>query len=161
MMTSNPIHFTTSYNEGLLRHSKLLVQSYNRITRQQLIQGNSELDSIEGLFTTSKIILSHGTEADPILNYGNQAALSLWEMTWEQFIAMPSKLTAEPMIREEREVFLHQVTKNGFIDNYYGIRISSSGRKFKIMNAVVWNLVDTEGIYRGQAAAFEQYEYLT
>jgi hypothetical protein len=31
----------------------------------------------------------------------------------------------------------------------------------KIMNAVVWNLVDTEGIYRGQAAAFEQYEYLT
>ena len=32
-----------------------------------------------------------------------------------------------------------------FIDDYTGVRISASGRRFRIDKAVVWNLVDQEG----------------
>ncbi len=78
------------------------------------------------------VFLSHGTQDDPILNYGNQAALDLWEMTWEEFTGMPSRLTAEPINREDRERFLLQVRQRGYIDTYRGVRISGSGHRFMI-----------------------------
>jgi hypothetical protein len=56
------------------------------------------------------------------------------------------------------------VTANGYIDHYEGIRISSSGKRFKISNAVVWNLTDKNQNYKGQAAWFEQwrrYQFIT
>ena len=39
----------------------------------------------------------------------------------------PSRLTAEPVAREERARLLDEVTRNGFIANYAGVRISSRG----------------------------------
>ncbi|MCM3630688.1 MEKHLA domain-containing protein [Paenibacillus glycanilyticus] len=87
-------------------------------------------------------------------------ALELWEMGWEQLTSTPSRLTAEPMERAERDRFFTQVTANAYVDNYTGIRISSSGRRFYIVNATVWNLVDEQGIYRGQAATFVDYKYI-
>ncbi|MFI3122781.1 MAG: MEKHLA domain-containing protein [Methylococcales bacterium] len=53
-----------------------------------------------------------------------------------------------------------QVTADGFIDNYQGVRISKTGKRFKISNAIVWNLVDDNGIYQGQAACFSDWEFL-
>ncbi len=55
------------------------------------------------LFEASFVIVSHGAEPDPILNYGNQIALNLWELPWDQFIKTSSRLTAEPDDRAERE----------------------------------------------------------
>ena len=48
----------------------------------------------------------------------------------------------------------------GFIDDYTGVRISASGRRFRIDKAVVWNLVDQEGLYRGQAACFDAWVFI-
>lgn len=39
--------------------------------------------------------MSHGLEVDPVFNYANQCALDLFEMTWEDFIKLPSRLSAE------------------------------------------------------------------
>ena len=41
----------------------------------------------------------------------------------------------------------------GFIRDYAGVRIAASGRRFRIDDAVVWNLVDADGVRHGQAAA--------
>ena len=49
---------------------------------------------------------------------------------------------------------------NGFIDDYAGIRISKTGRRFRIAQATVWNLLDERGIYSGQAAMFLRWEFL-
>ncbi|WP_042166342.1 MEKHLA domain-containing protein [Paenibacillus gorillae] len=142
-------------------HSWLLAGSFKKWTGKELVpslEGEGSLS--EALFEAPFVILSHGTEADPVLNYGNAAALQLWEITWEELTSTPSRLTAEPMERAERDRFFEQVTANGFVDNYTGIRISQSGRRFYIVNAIVWNLIDDAGVYRGQAAAFTEYKYL-
>lgn len=141
-------------------HARLLLDSYLRWTGRELLIVKSDADLQEQLFHADIVILSHGTEADPVLNYGNQKGLGLWEMAWETFTSTPSRLTAEPMERAERDRFFEAVTANGYVDNYTGIRISSTGRRFYIVNATVWNLVDGSGCYLGQAAAFSEYQYL-
>lgn len=57
-------------------------------------------------------------------------------------------------MREERQILLDRVSASGFIDDYAGIRISATGRRFRIERAVVWNLIDPEGRIHGQAATF-------
>jgi hypothetical protein len=82
------------------------------------------------VFEAPFVVVSHGTEADPVLNYGNAAALALWEMSWEELTRTPSRLTAEAPNREERAKLLEAVTRRGFIDDYSGVRISKTGRRF-------------------------------
>lgn len=142
------------------QHARLLLDSYKHWTGQELIQINESGSLLEQVHNANVIILSHGIEPDPILNYGNKLALTLWEMTPEQFHSTPSRLTAEPMERAERESFLKEVTSNGFVSNYTGIRISRTGKRFFIKQATVWNLIDAEGGYCGQAATFKSYSFL-
>lgn len=141
-------------------HARLLAESYRKWTGKALLPLNRNESVKVQLFEAPIVILSHGTEADPVLNYGNRRGLELWDMEWERFTRTPSRLTAEPMEREERDRFFEEVTANGFVDNYTGIRISSTGRRFYIVNATVWNVVDDAGAYLGQAAAFSEYRYL-
>ncbi|MFQ5582558.1 MAG: MEKHLA domain-containing protein [Mariprofundaceae bacterium] len=105
-------------------------------------------------------IVSHGTEADPVFNYANRTALQLFEMDWDECTSTPSRLSAEPVSREERAGLLAEVSKNGFIDNYTGVRISKTGKRFLIENATVWNLLDENGAYCGQAAMFSDWKNL-
>ena len=58
------------------------------------------------------------------------------------------------MHRSEREILLATVARQGFIDDYRGIRISKNGRRFLIDQATVWNLLDENGAKCGQAATF-------
>ena len=122
---------------------------------------NSEpLRFAEKVFHAPFVLVAHGTEADPVLNYGNAAALALWEMFWAELTRTPSRLTAEAPNREERARLLAAVTARGFIDDYSGIRISKTGRRFRITQATVWNLLDAHGVYAGQAAMFSRWEFL-
>ena len=114
----------------------------------------------ENIYHAPFVLVSHGTETDPVLNYGNQAAQDLWEMSWNELTRTPSRLTAEAPNREERARLLAAVTANGFIDDYSGIRISKTGRRFRIAQATVWNLLDEQGNYCGQAAMFSRWEFL-
>jgi hypothetical protein len=57
-------------------------------------------------------------------------------------LGLPSRYSAEAMLREARATFLHQVAMHGFIENYTGIRIAKDGTRFLIEEATVWNLVD-------------------
>ncbi|WP_248930170.1 MEKHLA domain-containing protein [Paenibacillus hamazuiensis] len=141
-------------------HARLLVDSYFRWTGKKLLDIDGAKPLAGQLFEAPIVILSHGTEADPVLNYGNRRALELWEMEWDAFTQTPSRQTAEPMMQAEREVFMRTVSEKGYVDNYTGIRISRTGKRFSINNATVWNLIDGEGRYVGQAAAIARHEYI-
>jgi len=147
--------------ERVIAHSLILTDSYRRCTGRALLPGgNDSVELARGLFEAPFVVVSHGTEVDPVLNYGNAAALALWEMTWEDLTRTPSRLTAEAPERAERERLLAAVTARGFIDDYSGIRISSRGRRFRITRATVWNLVAADGSPCGQAATFRDWEFL-
>lgn len=113
------------------------------------------------LFFASFAVLSHGTEPDPVLNYGNQAALNLWEMEWPDFTQMPSRLTAEPDLREERSQLLASAAQQGYLTGYEGVRISKAGRRFLIEQATIWRVLDRTGQHCGQAATFAQWKPLS
>lgn len=115
---------------------------------------------LEWLWQADFALLSHGTEADPIFNFANRTALELFEMDYQEFTQLPSRCSAEPVRREERAALLAQVTEFGCIDNYSGVRIASSGRRFTIQQAKVWNLTDSQGRYFGQAAMFADWQPL-
>ena len=55
------------------------------------------------------------------------------------------------------QIFTPEVTRNGFVNNYEGIRISKTGRRFLVKNAIVWNVLDENGAYSGQAATFDNW----
>ena len=79
-------------------------------------------------------------------------------MDWHTFISTPSRYTAEVMERSEREQLLAQAKAQGYISNYRGIRIASTGDRFYIDQAIIWNVVDEEGKLWGQAATFQDWE---
>jgi hypothetical protein len=139
----------------------LIARSFHRLLGRPLVEGldahGSDAEVVAAMQDTSAVIVAHGTEPDPIFFYGNPAALQLFEATLEQFTSMPSRLSAEPMLREERERLLARVRADGNIDDYSGVRISLGGRRFRIDRAIVWNLVDERGERRGQAATFTEW----
>lgn len=140
---------------------QLLLDSFHRWTGRELIaRTGSPEDQAAALFAAPFVVVSHGAEEDPMLNYGNRVALDLWELDWESFTKTPSRLTAEPVNRSERERMLAQAASRGFIDDYRGVRISSTGRRFLVEKAMVWNVVDEAGKKLGQAATFSRWSFL-
>jgi hypothetical protein len=141
--------------------STLLLDSFRHWTGRDLI---ARLGTVEeqaaGLFFAPFVVVSHGTEHDPILNYGNRVALELWETDWSQLTRTPSRLTAGPVERVERERMLAKAAQDGFIANYRGIRISLTGRRFMVEEALVWNILDPDKVTCGQAATFSTWRVM-
>lgn len=141
--------------------TQILARSLKHFTQRDLLPGDFPPPELaEKIFHAPFVIVSHGTEADPVLNFGNAAALALWEMSWTEFTRTPSRLTAEAPDREKRARLLAAVAERGFIDDYSGVRISKSGRRFRIARATVWNLLTEAGRPCGQAAMFREWELL-
>ena len=128
--------------------------------RNLVDSGVSDKDRYRSLFEAPFCVVSHNSEADPVFNYGNKVALELFELRWDDFAKLPSRLSAEPHIREEREKLLARVRKYGFIEDYKGVRVSSSGKRFLVEDSIVWNMTDENGIYRGQAAVLYKWSRL-
>lgn len=140
-------------------HALLLLESYQRLLNKPLLDVNGD-HLAERLFHDDFALLSHDTSADPVFNYANQTAMTLFELNWNELIAMPSRYSAEPVNREERERLLAQVTQQGYIKDYAGVRIAGSGRRFLIEQAIVWNVIDNQGHFHGQAACFKHWQFL-
>ncbi len=139
-----------------------LLESHAFWLKRELIERTGTLDEqSERLYLSPFVVASHDNAEDPILNYGNQQALALWEMTWQEFTATPSRLTAEPLNQAERVCMLDRAATNGFVTDYQGVRISRTGRRFFVKRATIWNILDDHGSKRGQAASFSQWMPLT
>lgn len=148
-------------NNYLAEYVRLLTGSYRHWTGRDLVDpGLSAVEQARALYEAPFVVASHDAGNDPVFNYANCAALALFETGWRDFTSMPSRLSAEPMEREQRAQLLERVGRDGFINDYSGIRISTTGRRFRIRNATVWNLVDAYGVPMGQAVMFRDWEYL-
>lgn len=135
-----------------------IAESYQALTGWPLVRTDGDI--LDAMWSAPLAIVSHGTEHDPIFCFGNRLALTLFEMDFETFTQLPSRLSAEPLHRDERAGLLERVTRNGIIQDYAGVRISATGRRFRIEHAAVWNLRDRAGNPAGQAAAFSNWAYL-
>lgn len=143
------------------RHSLLLWTSFRQWTGQELVPQQPDPQQLAAaLFHAPFVLLSHGTEADPILNYGNQQALDLWQLSWQELTQMPSRYTAEPMERQDRSRLLNQAAQQGYINHYQGVRISKTGQRFRVQDVQIWDVLDQQGAKHGQAAQFSQWQWL-
>ena len=75
-------------------------------------------------------------------------------------VGLPSRLTAEPSERAGRAVALERARRCEALEGYAGIRVDSSGRRFRIENARLWTLRDPGGRACGQAAGFGRWWWL-
>jgi len=142
-------------------HLQILLDSYYQLLGKQLVpRSGSAGEDARRVYEAPFVVVSHTAADDPILNFGNQTALGLWEIDVDTLLQTPSRLTAEPMHRDERAQLLARTTRDGYVDDYQGIRIATTGRRFQINQAIVWNLADAHGTYVGQAATFDQWTFL-
>lgn len=146
---------------GVIEHSRLLLESFRRALGRDILQRSGDIRAdARALFEAPFVVVSHTNDADPILNYGNRVAMDLWKMDWPTLRRTPSRLTAEPVARAERERMLARAAAQGYVDDYRGVRIASDGRRFFIHEAIVWNLLDAAGDRAGQAATFSHWRFL-
>lgn len=147
--------------DGIMIQTQRLLRSYQHWMGETLLNLNDTPEEVaESLFYAPFVLVSHGIESDPIFNYGNQKALKMWELTWDEFTQMPSRKTAELPAQEERGRLLAETAAKGFIKNYQGVRISSRGKRFLIQDALIWNVLDEQDQYCGQAAVYSKYMYI-
>ncbi len=138
MTTAFP--YPAEENGYLAEHVKLLRSCLRTLTGRDLLEQDCPpAEAARRIFHAPFALLSHNAAADPVLTYGNCTVL---------------------IEREERARLLAQVAAAGFIDDYAGVRISKNGRRFRIEQAVIWNLTDAQGSFCGQAAMFANWTFL-
>jgi hypothetical protein len=145
-------------NHYLAEHIELISHSFSNLLGYPLLPETDKL--AEHLYHAPFVLLSHNTEADPIFNYANAQGLKLFELNWQELITLPSRASAEAINQTARDKIMAQVTAQGFMTGYHGVRISKTGKRFAINNAIIWNLNDTAGVYQGQAACFSDWLFL-
>lgn len=146
----------------LVRHVRLLRASHLHWTGKLLVAGAlGDEEAVNCLEQAPFVVVSHDARPDPVFNYANRTALQLFEMSWQEFTGLPSRLSAEPLVQAERERLLERVAQHGYINDYTGVRISSTGKRFLIRNATVWNLLDEDGKPYGQAALLREWQPVT
>ena len=134
---------------------ELLTSSFARTVGRSLIDGRQDAT---WLYADAPFaLLAHSTAADPLFIYANRTAQRRFEYSFDEFLTIPSRMSAEAPNREERQRLLDAVARDGFIDNYRGLRIAKSGKRFWIESAIVWELSDNDGTRRGQAAMFSEW----
>jgi PAS domain-containing protein len=159
---------TKPFGSALMDHARnpqffdLLVGSYRRLAGAEppFLPPGVPRDA-DWLYAQARsCVLAHNTDPDPRFIYANKAAQSLFEYSWDEFMTLPSRLSAEAPRREERQRLLDTVARDGFTAGYTGIRIAKSGRRFRIEDGVLWQLREPDGALRGVAATFATWQDL-
>ena len=153
--------YPSPINNYLCAHAERIIASWHHWIGTDLVDPNLPMvERARQLFDSPLAVLSHDTAIDPLLNYANGTALTLFEFSWDELVRTPSRLTAEAIHRDARAALLAQVSQRGYIDDYQVVRISRTGRRFLIERATVWNLIDGNGAPYGQAASFSRWKFL-
>jgi len=148
-------------NDYLANHVDKLLCSYRNLLAENLIDPSlSQESAAQFLYMAPFVVVSHGTESDPVFNYANLTAQQLFQIPWDEFVTLPSRFSADFPNQAERVRLLSDVSNQGFIRNYSGIRITKSGQRFTIQNAIIWTVMDPTGIPCGQAATFHRWRYV-
>lgn len=136
----------------------LLVGSYARLVGTPLVAPSA--DAAWLYHDAPFAVLAHDNAADPTFIYANRAAQTCFEYSWDEFVTLPSRLSAAAPNRAARQELLDAVARHGFMSGYRGERIAKSGRRFWIEQGTVWQLTDPGGVLHGQAATFASCRYV-
>jgi hypothetical protein len=148
-------------NGFLVEHIDRLCASYLRLLGRALIDTPlSGAARAQAVFNADFAVLSSGLESDPLFNYANRTALDLFDLDWPRLLATPARESAEPENQAKRDQLMQQVRTQGYIEDYTGVRVAASGRRFVIECTTVWNVVDADDRYYGQAATFSRWRDL-
>lgn len=128
-----------------------LLASYQRLT------GTTLAPDIEALWQNSGVVIAHDMQEPPRFFYGNCVALALFGFKARKLIGLPSYRSALPDGRADRAAMLARLEQEDIVTDYGGVRVAADGSRFRISNAVIWNLRDAAGIRVGQAAAFADW----
>lgn len=133
----------------------LLAGSYARLTGQPLVPEGRGAAWL--YFDAPFAAVAHDTGADPRFIYANRTAQRCFEYAWDEFVGLPSRLSAQTPEWAERQSLLDTVRRDGVVRGYRGLRIAKSGRRFWIEGGVIWQLIDEQGVSHGQAALFTSW----
>jgi hypothetical protein len=161
-MTAPILSLPTSDNEYHKNHVLLMLNNLRKWTSYDLVAdcGFPEETLGEQILNADFYILSHNGSQDPILNYANKKVLELWEVSWEELTSMYARDTAKADNQMTREKMMKKVREQNYVSGYSGLRISKTGKEFKILDVTIWNLFTDTGDPYGQAAWFKRFEYL-
>lgn len=130
-------------------HCLALLDSYRRAVGKPLLPpGGTVAAAPDALFNAPFVVVSHGTEQQPIFNYGNAAALNLFGLSWEAFTALESRRSAAPddaAVQADRAAALAAAASTGVTRDYAGVRVTASGRRFRIEGATLWRVALAAG----------------
>ncbi|MBF6620198.1 MAG: MEKHLA domain-containing protein [Patulibacter sp.] len=146
-----------AWTEDELRiRARWILRSYRHWAGEDLIDlpSDDEDARARALFGVPLAVLAHDRRDDPLCVYANAAALDAFELTIEEAAAFPTRRTAAPDARDERRSALSTAEDAGLVTGYRGIRVSTSGRRFRITDGRIWTVLDDDGQRVGQAAAF-------
>ncbi|MFG2631484.1 MEKHLA domain-containing protein [Streptomyces sp. NPDC048473] len=136
--------------------AELVRSSHRRLTGRDLSASIRDVpadEAAEWLYTSAPFgLLAHDTGMDPRFVYANRTAQKCFGYEWDEFVGMPSRLSAVPDDQEDRNAFVRSVTEQGYAERYRGRRRAKSGRRFWIENVTMWDLLDSAGVLHGQAA---------
>ena len=138
----------------------LLLRSYARFVGEPLASysGISDDEAAHQLYETAPFgLLAHDTSADPLFIYANRTAQRCFEYDWDDFVGLPSRLSALPDGQTDREALLRSVAEHHVTTGYRGLRVSKSGHRFWVENLTMWELIDDDGVRYGQAAVFRSW----
>ncbi|WP_310481033.1 MEKHLA domain-containing protein [Chamaesiphon sp. VAR_48_metabat_403] len=156
-MIGSPLSPPAPENNYHQEHVVIMLKNLHRWTGCDLIQeyGFSLAKLGQQVFEADFYILSHDNTTDPILTYGNQRVLDLWEVSWAELTTMHSSTTAKLVDRSARAAMMERVKIHNYLDNYNGIRVSKTGTEFQIVDGTIWNLFIDKVDFYGQAAWFK------
>ena len=136
----------------------LLTESYARLLGKPLVPPGADADWLYA--KAPFVVLAHSTADDPKFIYANKAAQACFGYSLDEFLALPSRLSAEAPQQAARQALLEKVSRDGFITGYSGVRVAKSGMRFTIEDGVLWELTYRAGVRHGQAATFQSWRDL-
>jgi hypothetical protein len=138
----------------------LLADSYAAAVGEPLLpEGVADSAAADWLYSAPFGLLAHEESADPLFVYANLTAQERFGYDWDEFVGLPSRLSAGDESREARRVFMDEVRRQGYADGYRGLRVAKSGRQFWIEDVTIWNIPDptSPGRLAGQAALIRDW----
>lgn len=142
--------------DDLRTRARWLLDSYRRWAGEELIElpPGDDAARARALFDAPLPVLAHDAREDPLLVYANAAALAAFELPLADAPSFHTRRTAAPADRAERSAALSRAEEAGLVTGYSGIRVATSGRRFRIDDGRIWTVLDDDGRRVGQAAAF-------
>lgn len=101
-------------------------------------------------------ILSHGTQQDPIYNYGNWAALTLFDYSLEELCQTPSRYSTVESLMDDREKLIQQINDVGYGTISDAVRQTTNGSLFVIQKIWIWHVYHPDGRRIGLAALYDR-----